>query len=196
MVAMRWFEKGITLALIVMMALVLLLSTVDLGWTILKDILSPPTILLNVDQLVDIFGSFMLVLIGIELLETIKAYLDEHIIHAEIVLEVAIIAIVRKVIILDIKKEDSLTLIGIAAIILALAAAFLLSSAPSTPATAPPKFPGRTDWYQLITQIRTEYAVSRYETRQWRNHTHHSGEFCQCRRYSVNTGTTSRTRRC
>ena len=126
MIVMKWFEKGITLALIVMMALVLLLSTVDLGWTIFKDILSPPTILLNVDQLVDIFGLFMLVLIGIELLETIKAYLDEHVIHAEIVLEVAIIAIVRKVIILDIKKEDSLTLIGIAAIILALAAAFLI----------------------------------------------------------------------
>ena len=143
MAAMRWFEKGITLALIVMMALVLLLSTVDLGWTILKDILSPPTILLNVDQLVDIFGSFMLVLIGIELLETIKAYLGEHVIHAEIVLEVAIIAIVRKVIILDIKKEESLTLIGIAAIILALAGAFYIIKRTFDTGHSAPKIPGQ-----------------------------------------------------
>lgn len=143
MAAMRWFEKGITLALIVMMAMVLLLSTIDLGWTILKEILSPPTILLNVDQLVDIFGSFMLVLIGIELLGTIKAYLDEHIIHAEIVLEVAIIAIVRKVIILDIKKEESLTLIGIAAIILALAAAFYIIKRTFNSSHSAPKNPGQ-----------------------------------------------------
>ena len=44
-------------------------------------------------------GFFLLVLIGIELLETIKAYLLTNVIHVEIVLEVALIAIARKVII-------------------------------------------------------------------------------------------------
>jgi uncharacterized membrane protein (DUF373 family) len=37
-------------------------------------------------------------LIGIELLETIKAYLLEKVVHVEIVIEVALIAIARKVI--------------------------------------------------------------------------------------------------
>ena len=62
----------------------------------------------------------MLVLIGLELLETIRAYISEHVVHAEVVIEVAIIAIARKVIILDVKELDPLALIGIAAIIVAL----------------------------------------------------------------------------
>ena len=140
MAVMRWFEKGITMSLIVMMAVVLLLSTVDLARAIISEIISPPIFRLGVDKLVDLFGLFMLVLIGIELLETLKAYFDEHIVHAEIVLEVAIIAIVRKVIILDIKKEESLTLIGIAAIILALAVAYYIIKKTLKSATALPEF--------------------------------------------------------
>ena len=46
-------------------------------------------------------GGFLLVLIGIELLDTIKAYFRENTIHVEIVILLAIIAIARKVILLD-----------------------------------------------------------------------------------------------
>ena len=63
---------------------------------------------------------------AIELLETIKAYLLTNVIHVEIVLEVALIAIARKVIILDLDKYESLTLVGIAALIAAVALAFLV----------------------------------------------------------------------
>ena len=114
-------------ALMVMMAIVLALATIDLGWLILKDIISPPYVLLSVDQLLDIFGLFMLVLIGIELLETImKTYITQKQPHYEVVLSVAIIAIARKVIILDLKEVDSLSLVGIASIILALTAGYFL----------------------------------------------------------------------
>jgi len=120
---LKKFEKLIVQALIVMMVVVILVATVELGWIIIKDILAPPMFLLVIADLLEIFGFFMLVLIGIELLETIKAYLTDHVIHIEIVLEVALIAIARKVIILDIEKYDGLTLIGTAALILAVAAA-------------------------------------------------------------------------
>ena len=80
----------------------------------------------EIDELLEIFGFFLLVLIGIELLETIKAYLATNVIHVEIVLEVALIAIARKVIILDIDKYESLTLVGIAALISAVSLAFLV----------------------------------------------------------------------
>ncbi|NOT53481.1 MAG: phosphate-starvation-inducible PsiE family protein, partial [Deltaproteobacteria bacterium] len=59
-------------------------------------------------------------------LETIKAYLTDHIVHVEIVLEVALIAIARKVIILEPKELSALTLLGIAALIVTLASAFYL----------------------------------------------------------------------
>lgn len=118
------FEKVIIVSLIVMMVFVVLLATIELGWIIAKHVFTPPIMLLDIEELLEIFGVFLLVLIGIELLETIKIYLLENVVHVQIILEVALIAIARKAIILDIEKYSSLTLLGIAALILSLAVAF------------------------------------------------------------------------
>ena len=124
---MKKYEKAMIQALMVMMAIVLGLATLDLAYFIIKDVLQPPYLLLSVEQLLDLFGLFMLVLIGIELLETImKTYITHDTPHFEVVLSVAIIAIARKVIILDLKKVDSLSLIGIAFIIIALTTGYFL----------------------------------------------------------------------
>ena len=120
---LKKFEKAVTIALVVLMALVVLLATIELGWVIIKDIITPPVFLLEIDELLEIFGLFLLVLIGVELLETIKAYMKDNVVHYEVVMTVAMIAVARKVIILDVKELHSLTLVGIAAIILALAVA-------------------------------------------------------------------------
>ncbi|MEW6288629.1 MAG: phosphate-starvation-inducible PsiE family protein [Thermodesulfobacteriota bacterium] len=124
---LKKYEKLMIQSLMVMMAIVLGLATVDLAWLIIKDILQPPFLLLSVDQLLEIFGLFMLVLIGIELLETIiKTYITQGQPHYDVVLSVAIIAIARKVIILDLKEVDSLSLIGIASIVIALTVGYFL----------------------------------------------------------------------
>ena len=120
---LKKFEKMVTVTLVVLMAVVVLLATIELGWIIVQDIITPPVFLLEISELLDIFGLFLLVLIGVELLETIKAYLKENVVHFEVVLTVAMIAIARKVITLDVKELPSMTLVGIAAIIVALAAA-------------------------------------------------------------------------
>jgi uncharacterized membrane protein (DUF373 family) len=121
---LKKFEHLVIISLISMMILVVLLATVELGWIIVKDIITPPIILLEISELLEIFGFFLLVLIGVELLETIKAYLLDKVVHVEIVLEVALIAIARKVIILDLEKYKSLTVLGIAGLILAVSSAF------------------------------------------------------------------------
>ena len=124
---LKKFEKYMIQALMVMMALVLGLSTLDLGWLIIKDIIGPPLLLLSVNQLLEIFGLFMLVVIGIELLETImKTYITQGQPHYEVVISVAIIAISRKVIILDLKEVDGLSLIGMASIVVALTVGYFL----------------------------------------------------------------------
>ncbi len=124
---LKKYEKAMIQALMVMMALVLGLATVDLAWLIVKDVFEAPFLRLSVDQLLDVFGLFMLVLIGIELLETImKTYITQSEPHYEVVLSVAIIAIARKVIILDLKQVDSASLIGIAAIVVALTVGYFL----------------------------------------------------------------------
>jgi len=124
---LRKFKKILISSLTLMMAFVLLLSAIELGWVIVKDVITPPVFLLEINELLDIFGLFMLVLIGVELLETImKNYLTEGVNHAEIVISVAIIAIARKVIILDVKDVSGITLIGIGSIILALSIGYFL----------------------------------------------------------------------
>jgi uncharacterized membrane protein (DUF373 family) len=101
-------------------------ATVELGWIIVRDIVTWPSETTRISELLDIFGLFLLVLIGIELLETIRTYAATHVLRAEVVMTVAIIAIARKVIILDVGKLSAITLLGIAAIIIALAAGYYL----------------------------------------------------------------------
>lgn len=95
---LKKFEKAITGVLVVLMAVVVLLSTVELGWVIIKDVITPPVSLLDISEMLDIFGLFLLVLIGVELLETIKAYMKDNVVHIDVVLTVAMIAIARQVI--------------------------------------------------------------------------------------------------
>jgi uncharacterized membrane protein (DUF373 family) len=123
---LKKFERIIVIALIAMMALTILLATIELAWLIIKDVITPPIILLEINELLDIFGLFLLVLLGIELISTFKTYLTENEIHIEVVFAVALIAIGRKVIILDVKEISSLSLLGIAAIIISLSIGYFL----------------------------------------------------------------------
>ena len=123
---LKLFERIIIYALLAMMAIVILLATIDLGRLIVLDIITSATFLLSVNQLLEIFGFILLIIIGVELFETIKAYLVEHVVHIEIVLEVALIAIARKVLILDVKELSPGTLYGIAGVVLALSVGYYL----------------------------------------------------------------------
>lgn len=117
-------QKLTVLALAAMLVLVIVLSTIHLGFLIGEEILKPPRFLIPVQGLLEIFGYFLLVLIGVELVETLKAYVRKDVIHVRVVLEVALIAMARKVIIEEPNSVPSLTLFGIAALILALGIAF------------------------------------------------------------------------
>ncbi len=118
------FERVINVALLLMLAIVVLLATVDLGWLIIRDVLSPPVMLLDVNELLELFGAFLLVLIGLELLNTVKTYITKKTVHVEVVLLVAIVAIARKVVILEPGEMDGLSLLGVAAIILSLSVGY------------------------------------------------------------------------
>jgi uncharacterized membrane protein (DUF373 family) len=113
-------QKITVLTLAGMLVVVMVLSTVHLGALIGHEILMPPRFLIRVQGLLEIFGYFLLVLIGVELIETLKAYVRKDAIHVRVVLEVALIAMARKVIIEEPNEVPSLTLFGIAALILAL----------------------------------------------------------------------------
>jgi uncharacterized membrane protein (DUF373 family) len=122
---LKHFERYIVIGLLGMMVIVVFLGTVELGVILVEQMLKPPRfILLDINEMLTIFGFFMMVLIGLELIETIKVYLVREMVHVEVILLVAIIAIARKVIVLDVKTLPPLTLAGIAAIVLALSVGY------------------------------------------------------------------------
>ncbi len=123
---LRKFERIIIYALIIMMVFVVIMSTIRLGWKIVEEMQQPPKYLLNVDQLFVVFAFFLMILIGLELLESLRAYITEDQIHVEVIFTIALIAVARKVVTLELTKLNSLTLIGIAAIILSLAIGYFL----------------------------------------------------------------------
>jgi uncharacterized membrane protein (DUF373 family) len=103
---------------------VILLSVGELAWILVQDVLSPPVLILEIDELLELFGFFLLVLIGIELLETIKNYYTEGKIELTVIFTVALIALARKIIILEPEKYDPLTLVGLGIMILALVSGY------------------------------------------------------------------------
>lgn len=125
---LKKFERFVTGVLLVLLALVIILALVELGWLLVKDVLKPPVFILEVDDLLDIFGVFLLVLIGLELVETIKQYYIDGRIELKVIFAVALTALGRKIIILEPEKFEGMTLIGLGVIIFALVAGYFVVS--------------------------------------------------------------------
>src|SRR5512137_1943301 len=124
------FEKLVYGILMALLMFVLAASLIELVWYIYNSLANAPSFLLETHELIAVLGAFLLVLIGVELLDTIKAYFHENSIHVEIVVLLAIIAMARKVIILDptsmSASEFGFELMGIGVIVVGLAAGYYL----------------------------------------------------------------------
>ncbi|APG29044.1 phosphate-starvation-inducible E-like protein [Syntrophotalea acetylenivorans] len=108
------------------MMLAVFVSTIELGVILFQELMKPPKYLLDVKEMLEVFGFFLMVLIGLELLESIRAYLQEHRVPAKVVVLVALVAVSRKIIILDYKETSSEMLYGMSAVILSLSIAYFL----------------------------------------------------------------------
>jgi uncharacterized membrane protein (DUF373 family) len=125
------FERGIYYALMVMLALVIFLGVLELVVILFHSIVLDFSYRLANFEILEIFGYFLLILIGIELLQTIKAYLIKNEIHVEIIILVAIIAVARKIILLDPFADggeslNSAAMIALGVVVVALAASYYL----------------------------------------------------------------------
>ncbi|MDY7007323.1 MAG: phosphate-starvation-inducible PsiE family protein [Cyanobacteriota bacterium] len=72
------------------------------------------------DTLFEIFGLFLNILIALEILENVTAYLRKHVFQVELVIATSLIAVARKIIIFDIDKKTGEDLIGLGFAILSL----------------------------------------------------------------------------
>lgn len=119
-------EKLIIKVLILLMSLLLIAATAELAYQTIISLISLNSFLIDTKTLMDLFGVFLLVLIGIELLDTIKVYFKKNVVHVEVVILVAIIAVARKVIVLDFDKYSGLEVIGIGFVVIALSASYYM----------------------------------------------------------------------
>ncbi|NIP15128.1 MAG: phosphate-starvation-inducible E-like protein [Pseudomonadales bacterium] len=125
-------ERWVVLGLLVLMLLVVVASSVELAIVIAEAALQnrlaeePGYLILDINELLGIFGFFLLVLIGLELLASVKMYLEDDIVHVELVMLIALIAVSRKIIVIDYEKIDGLTVVGIAALVLVLSVGYYL----------------------------------------------------------------------
>lgn len=114
------------IGILIVISVTLILAFVDIIYEIKQKILLPPKFIIDASGLMDLFSLLLVLLIGLELLETVKAYLKDDIVHVEFIILVAIIAIARKVIIWDFKKYSPIELLSLAAMIVALGGAYFL----------------------------------------------------------------------
>jgi uncharacterized membrane protein (DUF373 family) len=123
---LRQVEGGVAKVLSLAMVLVILISMVDLGILLVRSLSVIDTSGFLKTTLTEIFGGFLSVLIALEILENITAYIRQHVVQVELVIATALTAVGRKLIILDLETVSGVSLIGLALALLALAISYFL----------------------------------------------------------------------
>ncbi|MEA5501286.1 phosphate-starvation-inducible PsiE family protein [Limnoraphis robusta] len=88
-----------------------------------RELLFDPNLIFK-NTLFEIFGLFLNLLIALELLENISAYLRKHVIQIELVIVTSLIAVARKIILFNLDKNSGVDLMGLALALFALAISY------------------------------------------------------------------------
>ncbi|NJL44918.1 MAG: phosphate-starvation-inducible PsiE family protein [Leptolyngbyaceae cyanobacterium SM2_3_12] len=118
------FEGLVSKVLSLAMIVVVFVIVIDLGIVLTKSLMTSSPEGFFGQTLTDIFGLFLSVLIALEILENITAYIKKHVVQVELVIATALTAVGRKIIILDLSKISGLSLIGLAIAIFSLAISY------------------------------------------------------------------------
>jgi uncharacterized membrane protein (DUF373 family) len=115
-------------AMAVLMTLVILWGVADIIWVLYTDLTTgdDPVLMLSMPEILETFGAFMAVLIAIEIFVNITVYLRDDVIHVKIVMATALMAIARKIIILDTDKVEWPMVAALAAVVIAMSIGYYL----------------------------------------------------------------------
>lgn len=114
--------------LAVLMVAVILWGVGDVVYIIYDRLLSPPFLLLDINDTFFTFGAFIAVLIAVEIFINIRLYLGTNVFPVQLVVATALMTISRKVIVLDFDTLTPMYLLGIAVTTLALGITYWLLS--------------------------------------------------------------------
>ncbi|KAB8334793.1 hypothetical protein SD80_008975 [Scytonema tolypothrichoides VB-61278] len=118
-------EVVVSKLLSLFMVIVIIASIFDLGVFLVQELFTTPHGKFNA-ILFEIFGLFLNILIALEILENLTGYLKKHVLQVELVIVTSLIAIARKIIILDLRKVTGIDIIGLGIAILALSISYLI----------------------------------------------------------------------
>ena len=124
-----WLNKAIKAAmsiLAILMVLVIFWSVADVVFVMYEKLLRPPLFILEASDILKLFGAFLIVLIGVEVYQNIVLYLKTNIIPMKLVISTALVAIARKVIVLDFNDIGPMYVLSTAAVTLALGITYFL----------------------------------------------------------------------
>jgi uncharacterized membrane protein (DUF373 family) len=119
----KQIESAVSKALSIAMVIVVLVAVADLVLFLIND-LQTSSDRFFATTLIEIFGLFLNVLIALEVLENITAYLRKHVVQVELVIVTSLTAVARKIIIFDFSKATGVDLIGLAIAIFALSISY------------------------------------------------------------------------
>jgi len=119
-------EGIVSKVLSIAMIVVILVTVIDLAIVLYRSLFITANNGFFTTTLTEIFGLFLSVLIALEILENITAYIRKHVVQVELVIATALTAVGRKLIILDLEKVSGVSLIGLAIALLALSIGYLI----------------------------------------------------------------------
>lgn len=120
--------------LAILMTLVILWSVADVVFVLYKRLMAPPYLFLNISDILALFSTFLVALIGIEIFVNITLYIRKDVLPVKLVIATALMAIARKIIVLDFKQITPDFVYATSAVVLALGITYwLISHKPNTP---------------------------------------------------------------
>jgi uncharacterized membrane protein (DUF373 family) len=114
-----------------MLLVSVVLGTLELSRILLKNILDARFFLVDIDRLFESFSFFLILIIGLELLKSMKSYLVQGSINPAFVVEVAIIALGNKLITMNLKLAEPGVLIGVGIMLMGLSVTYLALKNPN-----------------------------------------------------------------
>jgi uncharacterized membrane protein (DUF373 family) len=126
--AFHYFERTLAAVLLVLMSGVAILAVAELCFVLYKDLTSDKGLFLDLSELFEVFGMFLIVLIAIELMASVYMYMMDKSVHVEIMLLIAVTALTRKVVVLDTesKGDPAMYMLGLAALLGTLVVGYYL----------------------------------------------------------------------
>lgn len=112
--------------LAVLMVFVIFLGIADVIFVLYNRLVAPPVMLLGLSDIFKVFAAFLVVLIAIEIYQNIVLYLRTDVIPIKLVVATALMAIARKVIIIDFSEVTPLYIFATASVVLALGITYYL----------------------------------------------------------------------